>query len=188
MRSVNVGSGEEQRPCTRFLELTFIIKYTVISLFIKVITFRIFNTYNMKLCKILIKSNYFPKQRQKNCLINIAGICRRQVHIKCIMQYSTETKVCFSKALGQRPSCIWHIKDSGIESNCLMVLLQYSKKSTLMYNHYIRSSIFGSAQDNTSTISHVICNQPINLCCTFPHFTKFTAISLKIFLYIPRIE
>lgn len=106
MRSVNVGSGEEQRPHTRFLELTFITEYTVISLLMKIITFRIFNTYSMKLCKILIKSNCFPNAQAKNCLINIAGIYRRQVHIKCIMQCSTETKVCFSKALGHRPSYI----------------------------------------------------------------------------------
>lgn len=57
-----------------------------------------------------------------------------------------------------------------------------------MYNHYIKVVIFDSAQEDASTISHTIYNHPIDLCCTSSYFTELTAISLKIFLYIPKIE
>lgn len=109
------------------LELTFIIKYTVISLYRKkLITFKIFTT--CKSCKILIKS----KSLFFNCIgekvtnfLTFTSIVWRQVHI-CIVQYSTEMEVCFSVALGLRPSfiCIWKINISDISFSCLVVFFQ----------------------------------------------------------------
>lgn len=43
-----------------FLEVTFITKHTVISLYSKkLITCKIFTTYDIKLCKTLLKVNHY---------------------------------------------------------------------------------------------------------------------------------
>lgn len=95
------------------------------------ITFKIFTTYNIKLCKILIKSKslFLEFIREKLCnLLTFIGIAS-QVHTQTI-QYSAEMEVCCSVARGLRPSSthVWKLDVSDTPFNCLVVFLQYSKQ------------------------------------------------------------
>lgn len=92
------------------------------------ITFKIFTIYDIKLWKIWIKSKSLFLERIGKKLSNLStfiDIVGSQVHIWTI-EYSTEMEVCFSVALGLRPTfiCIWKTHISNISFNCLAVFLQ----------------------------------------------------------------